>query len=77
MTRTACHAFDPEVLSARTNGDAVVSSSDGGVEDGNISRQLDVDAVRVGAVTIGDQLHSSHLHILAMIYYHVEHLAIQ
>ena len=36
MTRTTCHAFDPEVLGTGDNGDAIILSSDRGVEDHDV-----------------------------------------
>lgn len=76
MAGTARQALDPQVLGAGADGDAIVAGFDGGVEDGNVLRVLDVDSVGVGALSGGDHPHSSHLNVLAVVHGHVEHLAV-
>lgn len=76
MARTTCHAFNPQVLGAGADGDAIVPGSYGGVEDCYILWLLDVDAIGVWTVSSSHDLHTSHLHILTMVYYNVEHLAV-
>ena len=77
MARTARHAFDLEILSTRADRDTIVPSCHKGVEDDNIFRKLNVDAICVGTVTVGNDPYSSHLHILTVVYHDVEHLAVQ
>ena len=76
MARAAFHALNPQVLRAGADGDAIVPSSDGSVEDCDVSGLLDVDAVRVRALAGGQHLHSPHLHVLAVIHNNVKHLAV-
>jgi len=76
MTRSTCNILNPQVLSARANRDAVISSSNCGFEDGHITGELNVDAISVRAVSISHQLHSMHFHVLASIDQYVKQLTI-
>jgi len=77
MSWSTCNVFNPQVGGSRAYGDAIISCSDFGVENGDVGGHLYVDAVGVRAVSVGHDLHSLHLHILASIEHYVEHLTVQ
>lgn len=72
MARSTCNVFNPQVTCSGANGDAIITSSNFGVKDGNVGGHLDMDAISVGAVTIGYDLNTLHLHVLASIEHYVE-----
>lgn len=76
MSWSTSNVFDPQVSGSRTNGDAIIACSNFGVDDGDVWWHLDMDAVGVGAVSIGQDLHSLQLHVLASIEHYVEHLTV-
>ena len=76
MARATGNMFNPQVLGTGADGDAVIAGFDGGTLDDNVSRELDVDAVGVGAVAVGDDFNSLNLNVGAGIYHNVEHLAV-
>lgn len=77
MARSTCNIFDPQVIGAWANRDAIVAGSDSRFEDGDIGGELDVDAVSVRAVSGSHELHSMHLHVLASNQDYVEQLTIK
>jgi len=77
MSWSTCNVFNPQVSGSRAYGDAIISGSNFGVEDGDVGGHLDVDAVGVRAVSVGQDLHSLHLHILTSVEHYVEHLTVQ
>lgn len=76
MGRAASDAFNPQVLSARTNGDTIIAGLDGAVHDLRIRRQLDVDTVCVGAVSWSYDGNSFNVHVLTAVDHDVKHLAV-
>ena len=76
MSRSTFNSFNQQVLGPGADGNAVVPGSDSSVRDHNIAGELDVDAIGIWTVTVGNDFGSLDLHILAAIYGNVEHLAI-
>ena len=77
MAGPTCDILHPEVGSTGTDGDAVVTGLDLGVDDRDAGRQLDVDAVGVGAVTGSRDPNSLEFDLFAAVDHNVEHLAVQ
>lgn len=67
MSGAADKVFNPQTLSAGADGDAIVAGSNPGVEDGDVRRELHVDAVCVGAGTGGSDPYPLHFHVLAAV----------
>lgn len=76
MTRAASDTFNPQVLSARANGDTIIACLDSAVRDLHIRRQLDVDTVCVGAVSWSYDGNSFNVHVLTAVDHDVKHLAV-
>lgn len=53
MTRATRDTFNPQVFRARTDGDAIVSRLNVSVLDGDLGRDLYMNAIRVRAVSGG------------------------
>lgn len=77
MTRAAIDAFNPQVFGARANGDTVIAGLNGGAPDHHISRQLNVDAIRIRTIPRSYDLNPFNMYILATVDHDVEHLAVQ
>lgn len=76
MSWSTSNVFNPQVSGSGTDGDAIIAGPDFWVEDGDVGRHLYMDAVSVGAVSVGQDLHSLQLHVLASIEHYVEHLTV-
>lgn len=77
MARATCNIFNPRVGGAGANGHTIISSPDVGAKYSDIRRQLNVNAIGVGAVSGGGHLHAEHFNVVASIEGNVEQLAIE
>lgn len=77
MSGPAIDAFDPGVGDSGLHRDAVVAGSDCGLGDGDAGWRLNMDAVGVGAAAGCTDLQISQRDALAVLYRHVDELAVQ
>lgn len=76
MAWSTCNVFNPQISGAGADGDAIVTGLNFRVEDGDVGGHLDMDAVGVGAVSGGHDLHALRFYVLASLDHYVEHLTI-
>lgn len=76
MTGPTKEVFDPQTGGAGANGDTVVASANAGARNGDGRRFLDVDPVRVRAVSRGGYSEIHEVGIVAAIDEDVKHLAV-
>lgn len=77
MARTAFEVLDEDVGAAGADGDAVVASSDGGVDDVDVGGVTQVDSVGVGAIFGGGDGQPGYLHSHAVDHFAMESHCIQ
>lgn len=76
MGSAASDTLNPQVLSARANGDTIIAGLDGAVHDLHIRRQLDVDTICVRAVSWSYDFSSFDVHVLGAVDHNAKHLAV-
>lgn len=76
MARSTSYIFNPQARSGRSDGNTIVAGANLGVEDGDVRRPLDMNAIGVRAVSGGVDLHAFHSDLVAPIEDNVELLAI-
>lgn len=76
MARTARDVFNPNVVATMAHRDAVIASTHDGVRYSDGVRQMDVDAVSVGAIPRRRYVNGLHRDVTASIDGHVKHLTV-
>lgn len=67
MSRSTLDILDHKVFATRTDGDAVVARAYFGVQNLNIGRLPNMNAIRVGTVRSRRELHAFHCYIIATV----------
>ena len=76
MTRAASNTFNPQVVGGRANGNTIIPSFDGRVDDLHICRLLNMNTICIRAVTGSYYFNAFNKHILATVYYDMVQLAV-
>lgn len=76
VARATINVLNPQIGSAWTDRDAIISGSDVGVQNRDHGRLCNVNAVCVRATAGGQHRHSMNLDIVAVVDNNVEHLTI-
>jgi len=77
MTRATSNLLDPNVPSARANGNAIIAGLDNATEDGDAGCALKVDPVGVRASTWSSQCQVLQRYVVAADYAYVHLLAVE
>lgn len=76
MPRSAEDPLNPQPFSARSNWNAVVASLDVGLHNADIARHLDMNTIRIRAITRRNNVDTDHFYVLAAKYHNVVELAV-
>jgi hypothetical protein len=76
MTRSTCNVFNPQIIGTRADGDTIITGSNFGVDDGDVGGFLDMDAIRVRAISGCHDFYTIDFYVFASIERYVEHLTI-